>query len=566
MLHSVEDAAMINANNEKSNDENPISQTPASSVSQSSTFDQIALRFINSTNAAIVKFKWVLLIAVIAMIGANIGILIYIVDDVTHTDSLETFNHLGQIMFYIGSVADLSRSIDIELSSGKYNLTRDLEYLENDIKALNALQNTILDDKSMWNYCPSSEIVLKNIIPIWEFNKNIATLKKYNLYDVVSKFIENEQGLLKDARSKNMEYIDHIRWLMINSLSFSYHYIEKALLDLVYCEKNRVEETGIKINVLLLLGIIILGICLGVLIFFIVSFRVAYEKFWSFIKKSVVSNYILIKQAALDRLVSVHGIDVGQDNNFLQKPTNSKNFHIKTTLAWKFSWRLSFFAIVSLSFYLLTMLYLYKTCKFYMIHRPKLLQNINVRRSLLSRIGFYARDMNFAVNKRYFPNSYSFANSSLEFYNLVNRYISESNQLRSHDLSVLLSHKLKVNFYESTNYSADFLDFGTKTAINIFMFDAYNIGGPGGIRPDKEISDFIANFTVLQDALADVFYMADSSSKQVISEQLNLMIWITIIFSAGLALLYLFYYLPFIKTQNDFLRKITILPKMIYRK
>ncbi|CAG9325613.1 unnamed protein product [Blepharisma stoltei] len=501
------------------------------------------------------------------MVGTNIGILIYMVDDITHTDSLETFHHLGQIMIYISSISGLSRSIDLGLTRGIAGLAKNLEYLENNVKALSDLKTTILDDKSRWNYCVSSDIVVKNIIPVWEFERDDFKLQKYNLYDTVSLFIEHvifiqEKGLLEDARQKDIDYRNHLKWLMINSLSFSYHYIENALSDLVDCETNRVEETSIRINSLLMLGIFILMICLGILLYFIAFLKVHYEKFWNFIKKTVVANYLFIRQASLDRLVSVHGSDLGQDYSFTQKPAATKNFYIKTTLSWKFIWRLSFLGVVSLSFYLLILLYFYKDCEIYMINRPKLLQTLNIRRSLLSQIGFYARDAYRPIAIGYYPNSYSFANSSSEFPSLISYYKTHSYALCESNFKSLISHKLGKNFYESAKYSEYVLDFGIRAAINIFHFDSYYIGNSAFIS-GKEYSDYISHFMVLQDALADAFDMANTSSKQVISGQLNLIIWVTAIFSAGLVLLYLAYFLPFFEKQTYFLRKMKILPKMI---
>ncbi|CAG9328655.1 unnamed protein product [Blepharisma stoltei] len=547
---------------EEESDKGP-SQDPASVSSQASSINQIAFKLAEGTSAAITKFQWVLLFAIIAMIGTNIGILIYIIDDVTHADALDTFNHLGQIMFQIGSIADLVRSIDLELRQGKYNLTRDLGYLSQNIATLSDLQGTILNDKSMWSYCKSSEIVTENKIPLWSFDEGEPKLKKYNLYDSVSLFIQWEQNLLEDAIKENNYYHNNIEWLMINSLSFAFSFIEDALTDLVSCEQSRIKDTGTIINGLLMVGIIILAVCLGVLIYFVVSLRIVYEKFWCFIKKSVAINYAHLKQATLDRLISIHGVELEQDNIGFQKPLDLHNFHIKTTLTWKFSARLSFFGVSSLCFYLLTMFYLYTDCEEYMFYRPKLLENINIQRSYLSRIGLYARDINNEINKKHYPKSYSFANSTSEFNHLVSEYQYQCEILRSKGIANLLSKELKTALYESFNTQGELLKQGTFTAAHSIIFDAFNIGGPGGIRSDKEISDFVSNFTILQDALVGIFDMADTSSKDVISSQLNLITYTTVLFSAGLAFLFLFYYLPFIKAQTKFLKKTRILPKMI---
>mmetsp|Transcript_8889 Transcript_8889/g.8873 ORF Transcript_8889/g.8873 Transcript_8889/m.8873 type:complete len:90 (-) Transcript_8889:573-842(-) len=86
------------------------------------------------------------------------------------------------------------------------------------------------------------------------------------------------------------------------------------------------------INVLLFTGMLILGICLTALIYFTVCLKIVYEKFWASLKKSVISAYIPLKQAAVDRLSAVHGIDLSQDDSMILKNINTTTFHIQTTL------------------------------------------------------------------------------------------------------------------------------------------------------------------------------------------------------------------------------------------
>ncbi|CAG9328647.1 unnamed protein product [Blepharisma stoltei] len=59
-------------------------------------------------------------------------------------------------------------------------------------------------------------------------------------------------------------------------------------------------------------GVIILGLCLAILIYFITKLKDAYENFWKFIKKSVISSYTLLSQAAYDRLRWTHGIKISK--------------------------------------------------------------------------------------------------------------------------------------------------------------------------------------------------------------------------------------------------------------
>ncbi|CAG9328649.1 unnamed protein product [Blepharisma stoltei] len=567
-INSIEKTSYISStydvpNSEVADEEKSYSAAPVSSAySQSISCDRSASKYIVNTGNAIKKFQWVLFVAIIAMIGTNIGILIYIIKEVRHANSLETFNRLGQIMFYIGSTANIVRSIDIEISQGIYNLTRDSEYYSKNIAVLSSLQQSVLDDKSQWSYCPSSKIVEENLIPIWEFDMGEPYLKKHNLYDTIALFIKHGQSLLKYSKTKEESYIYESKWLIINSISYSFDLVNSALSGLVECEKNRIYDSSLSIALLQWTGVTIICLCLAVLVYFIIELKIAYENFWKFIKKSVNLSYFALRQVAFDRLISIHGADLNQENETPLKYSKSSSDHIKTTLTWKFSWRLSFFGILSFSFYLLIMFYLYEDCRTYMINRPKLLQNFNLRRTLLARIGYFTRDINLPTNKNLYQQSYSLSDPSIEFEKSILWYREEYSSLRSKELHDLLSISVRQRIFEETVASFDFMKYGTGAASYSVIFDAFYFG-VNEYRSPTEKDYFITSFTTLQDSMSKSFDMIDSSSKEAISLQLSIIIDITIAFSVGLILIYLLYYLPFVKAQTIYLEKARILPKMI---
>ncbi|CAG9335765.1 unnamed protein product [Blepharisma stoltei] len=348
---------------------------------------------------------------------------------------------------------------------------------------------------------------------------------------------------------------------MINSVSYPFELIKDALSGLVECEKNRIHDSSLYINLLLWAGIIILGLCLCVLLYFIVRLKSAYENFWKFIKNSVVSSYSSLRQVALDRLTSIHGLEINKENDLIQKNPKKKSNYVKANIIWKFCWRLSFFAIISIAF-ILAILYLYKACETYMINRPKLLQNFNIRRALLARIGYFTRDINKPPYLDIYKKSYSLADPSIEFENTILWYWEEYKNLHSKDLQDLLSSSLKDRLFEEIDSQFDILKYGTGVAANSAIFDSFYMS-VHEYRSYTVKYSYLTNFGILQDSMADDFDMADSSSKQVISLQLSIIIGITILFSFELALLYLLYYIPFIRAQTKHLEEASILPKMI---
>ncbi|CAG9317970.1 unnamed protein product [Blepharisma stoltei] len=536
-------------------EEKSVSQNQ-SNVSQSiASTNKLAFAYIQKTERAIKVFQLVLFFTIFSMIATNAGILVYIVDDVSHTNELETFSNLGEALFYIGDIAGIIKSINLELTYGVYNLTSDLEYLEKVTQDLLSLQNTLLDDLPKWRYCDSSDIVINDIIPVWEFDGK-PHLSYRNLYDTFTLFIENNQDIIKHAQTKS-SINSEMQWLVINSLTFSYDHIKSALSGLVNCESVRIKENGAVINALLILGILVLGVCFLVLLYFIIVLKIIYEKFWEFIRKAAISAYFTLKQASLDRLSGVHGTDLSFDNNSNIKSMQNQDSHIKSKTVLKFSWRLFFFASISLAYYLLIYLYLYENCQKYMINRPKLLQNFNSRRALLSRISFYARERTRPSLNQLYPSTYAFPNSNIGLQTSIKEYQEEYSRVKKEGLKELMSETLKIRLYEEISGSDDISRFGVGSAAQSIIFDSSYLSGP------TEIYAFIRNISSLQQTMSDAFTLINSSSKDVVANQLDLIIYITIAFSIGLALLYLLYYLPFLSFEKKKLKQARILPPMI---
>lgn len=478
----------------------------------------------------------------------------------SHTNSLDAFNHIGELLYQVGSISGIVRNIYNEVHLGKYNLTADLERLNTTSIRLTILKNYLLDDLQEWDYCTSSDIVSHSVNPVWFFTPD-PELKKISLFDTIGIFIQSIESLKKAAITRQ-GYDDEIQFLIVNSLEYTYDNIKDSMSGLVKCENDRVIMIGGYIKILMLVGVILVNVCVAVLAFYMLKITKKHTGFWIFIKKSISKSYKQVKQILLDRLATVHGLEQCLELGYVTKLKNI-NFKINTKTHRRFSWRLTFFVVISLSFYGVTAFHFYEICENYMVDRPRALENLIYRRSSLAKISYFARDSGNNLNYKWYPKSYDFRNSKSELDNLRDMHELYSKNYRKIALLSKLSKNYQQRAWESIENECLSARYGTVAGVSLLIFDAYDISSLGDRKNDDEIWQFIENFMCVQDALNVNYNMIDVESKKIINDQLNLIIYTTLVFSVALALSYVFYYLPFLDGEIKMLENCRILPQMI---
>ncbi|CAG9330648.1 unnamed protein product [Blepharisma stoltei] len=528
--------------------------SPSQSSTQSKSSILITNNFVSQIRRAVNVFRVVLLIAVLVMLGINFAILGVIYSNVSHSTSIQSFNDMGQALYCIASIANLVRSIDLEYRTGKYNLTRDTGYLEENMVSLSLLQKNLLDDYDDWSYCSASKIMTDNEIPIWNFASGTPILIYYNLYDAMQEFINYGRDLLLLIEEKNANYNQELYFLVLNSLSFGYHKIDHSLQELVDCEKNRIKDSGDNLRIIIICVILILGGIAAFLISCIVLIRRKYEMLWAYIRINAFNSYATLKASAIDRLSAIHEIILEDES----RPNSSKlkEKPINTKILFRYSVRVFSLAALSLSFYLLTLFYLYVNCEEAMQNRPQLLYNFIERRTLLSQIGLFARDVNRPQMVRTFPNSYGLANPNIQLNYLIDRFAKSATQIRKHKYTSMLNNYLWDRYFERVANSAPILAFGTRAGQYSIIFDAYNLAAPNFTPADQMMADFLGNCSIVQEAIGKNYNLTDQSTIDVINAQLWNFIYVTIAYCVILALLYCFFYLPFLAKEIRLLYKI----------
>ncbi|CAG9322458.1 unnamed protein product [Blepharisma stoltei] len=553
----------VSTKSEKDDENDDKSENQHSSLSNSST--SIVSKYVGKIFRNLKIFERILLFCMLAVIGTNIAILGYIYQDTVNTSSLDVFSHFGTLMFHLVNSAELARSIDSEKKSNIYNLTRDLATFKSTITKLKDLRSYILSDYDDWSYCKSSEIVVDNVVPVWIFEPS-THISKFNFYDEINLFIKHGDSLI-DLISNNRTYtMEDVKFFGLNSLGFTYKVTQNAMNDLVDCEVNRVKHIGKYINSLIFTGLGLLLLFIGILAGYAIYMNRYYDEFWNFIKQISLICWADLKAIYIDRLLKIHGIDYKTDQTpvvYSKRLKTTKK--IQSRIYIKYLWRLSIFLVIAACYYFILQFYLYNKCENYLIDRPKLILNLITKRTLLSRMSVFARDIASTSNLRWFPNSYALPQSKNAFCSTSRKFKIENSKLRNSNFLSLMTQNMKTRLFEEWDSTNDYyLHHGSYIASNLIYLEARFLSNtPSGLENVPYFSNYIGNESALQVALDSDYDIIDKNSKEIIKDQLKLLIFVTIAFSLALIFLFLFLYLPFIYKEKNSLNKLKALISIV---
>ncbi|CAG9317111.1 unnamed protein product [Blepharisma stoltei] len=483
----------------------------------------------------------------------------YIINDVYLTSSMIIFRNLGNLLYNIGLSADIARTIVKSIGYQIDYSSQNAPFL-NAMYELQTIQNNILSDFKKWEFCAASNIVTDSLIPLWTFDENLPKIINKNMYNAIESFVFHIKSMIY-ALENNQTYINHAKFLIINGIGQTYDYFNHTILDLENCAVNRIETIGDIIYTLIFWGFAALGILLLIVFIFIYLTAKKIDEFWNFFIKSTQIQLMRLKTEAIERLGYAHNTEVNIEES-INSSLNKKKHRVRTLIEINFTWRILVFFIISASYYFVIYFYLYPDCQSYMKNRPRLLNNFNIRRSLVSRVCMLSRDVYTPWFNKNFLLSYGFANSNF-LVDLNAKILREKNkELREEKLMKMMSKELKQRIFESTNTTTPILKFGTDTAVEISIYDSTNIAYTSYI-PAELILKYVAYLQIVQNNIGIEFELADNDSYNAINYQLNIIIATTAVYSIIFCALFFIYYLPFLHYQIKLLNLLSYLIEVL---
>ncbi|CAG9329552.1 unnamed protein product [Blepharisma stoltei] len=512
----------------------------------------------------ITKLQWALFVAVICVLGTNIGVLIYTYQAAKYTESLHTFAHLGDQLTHLSIISEWVRTVLSDIESSSNSLNDDLAKLKMYIDEFAISQGNILSDYKDWSYCSSSEIVKEPIIPVFRFDSNNYDLTKMNLIDTLQ-FVTNAgyQFISNVQNDENSE--KEVKVIFFNSLGFTYEYANRALDRLVSCEKSRVKSMGDNITSFLITEFGVMMLFLILLSGFIYFVNRSYDNFLNLFRNTALPKCIDLKHKYVERLSNIHGVDLDTDNLFRNNKKNQqKNENIHSRLFFRYFFRLCVLLMIGLIYILVTKYYLYDDCEIMMIYRPEILKNFIFRRSLLSRIGLWAREIHEPLLLNYF-NQYDisrvptneFNKENDEFFSILKKLVTDKRFMK------MISKTSQVGIFEHRDSPYPFIAYGTYTASEVFYLDAINAASPENSNYKNDLNDFSKNLYILTSGYLKTFSSIDNDSVHAIEYELNFIMYSMISFSILNLLIYFIYYWPFLQFEKKKFGKLEIIASII---
>ncbi|CAG9317094.1 unnamed protein product [Blepharisma stoltei] len=500
----------------------------------------------------------VLMLAIISTIGFLGAILQYMKHDISTLTSTVIFRDLGNMIYDIGLSANFAERLDQNYKNND-PVESAIENLDKTSLSLIDTRNKIFDDFERWSYCEAYKAVTKPIIPLWNFDEKKPKVVYDNIYNMLNKFIFNSQNMIQNIYTKE-DYENHAKFIIANGLGIGYKSLINNLHEFESCEADAIEKISWKINFLLLLGVAISSILFGIIVWLFAIVSRNYDKFWNFLLNNAQFALLSLKTAAIERLIALY------DNNIAYEETDhghyKTNRKINSKLQIKYTLRLTIFFSITLTYLLLVQLYLYPKCENSLKIRPKMLNNFEARRSLLSRFSIFARELYYPYLIHNFDDSFDFSNIKSLMDRTAKLIEEKSIELLRNDFQNLMSQELINSIFEQSNQTVSFLNFGSYSGIDITKFDL--LDAAFNSSKNSEGMQILLSLTKeVENEIWDELQMAENDSKNIINSEIDIIVYTTIAYSLILSGVFCFYYFPYMNQEIKKLSLYSILPSIL---
>lgn len=267
-------------------------------------------------------------------------ILSYVIPQTNAYNSLTTLNHLHDLNYYLSELAFLTIETDLsDYLNISYFFSLDI-YVQL-ISDIEQYGSYLIDDYSSWSYCPSSDIINQNIIPVWLSNSPKRMIFE-NLVNVVEATIVNvifiqAKSFIKLILNNSCCTTDYSFYIYFNTLTASIGPLQEAIDGLKMCESSRINDLTDIVYYLMLAGFSVLGINLVVIVWFLLKVDTQLNSCWNILLKNIDDSHSVLKGAVVDRLAQYHKIYKQDDEE--EANYKSKNTKLKFNFYWKYTAR-----------------------------------------------------------------------------------------------------------------------------------------------------------------------------------------------------------------------------------
>lgn len=338
-----------------------------------------------------------------------------------------------------------------------------------------------------------------------------------------------------------------------NGLSGASNKIQKVLNDIVLCDANKASELSKIKLILIITGAAVILLCLSVIIPLTYYVQNRSNFLWNQLKTVAIDDSNDLMQIMIERLQIIHNEQSIIENTTIKDLLNSET--IKFSYIFKYISRIAVFFLLTLIFYILSNFFFYISLETALIHRPDLLSNLIHSRINLSKLDFWTKEVlvdNLLDLKilygDYIPVNIDYKSELQDTIDLLH---SEYNSILFSQYYILLGENLRNSFIYDNENILPIMRFGSISAINSLVFDAYfiakSIANPNII---SEYLNFNTKIRTLGSENETKFQEIVVYSKGIIEEILGNYMTFSICFFMLILLIYLLYYHPYFTSEQ----------------
>ncbi|OMJ68749.1 hypothetical protein SteCoe_33707 [Stentor coeruleus] len=512
---------------------------------------------LRSSLRALSVMKYLLLASVITIIAYNIIILIYISDAISHANSLETLNDLGDLAYLTAQISLISRTIDTSLKSGEvplYSLTD----LRDRVESIKTLQEILLTTYNEWSFCDYSKIVRQKTIPYWDY-LDLPEIKHESLHTIIGMLIENTDDFIAHIVSNSSDYKANLYFIIYNGLGISFKETRKAMVGLTKCEHDRVIELNNVRTLLLVVAMVVSGFLASFLAIYILYSDKIINTLWEGLQKKVHAGYYDFRQILLERLSQLHD----QQNDYEEIDANLYKQHRpqKFCHSVRYIKRFIVFFITAGVLYIVTSYVFYEHIHNYLYYRPTLMYAIISRRISLTELCFFSNEIEYQYNSFSLDKSFTDFNALSDMKKSYKAALADllktKNTMRDPHVMALMSKGLEEMIFQNIDEVPTFLSFGTYSAMAYLNFESQYISYDNKKDDPGFIQNYINQMNTMTSQLKIASDYCNSDSKHLISEQLEYLKYFIICFSIFIVVIYVFYYYPYLAKEQKILKRLT---------
>lgn len=211
---------------------------------------------------------------------------------------------------------------------------------------------------------------------------------------------------------ENIDIKDQCFFLQENGFGKASEFIENILQQILKCQETKALEFPSLNLYVIIIGISVLGICIVLVIPFVLFIQNRLNLLWNLIKKVSIKNSNNLGNLCVSRLKKFHFI-----NNLDIGELKISKVPIRFNYIKRYGLVLIIFVVIGSIYYIISSYAFYKKINLLIVSRPKLLNNILISRISLTKLDFYAKTINF--------------NGFLDFQTLYPEYVPINNDYKS---------------------------------------------------------------------------------------------------------------------------------------